>query len=313
VDVVWIVVGLALLIGGGELVVRGASRLALALGMSPLAVGLTVVAAATSAPELAASLTAAAQGSPAVAIGNVVGSNVANIGLILGIAGLVREIPVKATFLRREVVVLVIASGALALVVADGRVGRLEGGALLGALVAYVAHLLRTEQAVPAEVEQEYVEEYGGGVRAIGAHLAVTAVGVGLLVGGAQALVTGAVSLARALGVAEEVIGLTVVAVGTSLPELASSVVAAWRGHGDLVLGNVVGSNIFNVLGILGLTALAVPIELGEASFGTDLVVMGAYAVVLGPMLFVGWRLRRWESALLLTSYLAYVGWVFTG
>jgi cation:H+ antiporter len=311
-DVVWIVLGLGLLLGGGELVVRGASRLALALGMTPMVVGLTVVSFATSAPELAASLTAAWKGTPAVAVGNVVGSNLANIGLILGVAGIVSEIPVRWTFLKREVIVAISTALVLVATLYDGHVGRGEGALLVAALVVWMVWLVRVE-AIGAEpaVAAEFDQEYRPGRAAAVVHLVVLGAGVALLVGGAQALVTGAVNVARGLGVSEGVIGLTVVAVGTSLPELASSVVAAWRGEGDLALGNVVGSNIFNVLGILGLTALALPISVDPAAFARDLWILVGATFALWPLLFAGMRLRRWEGALLVAGYLGYTASLF--
>lgn len=311
---VWILVGLVLLLGGGELVVRGASRLALSLGMTPMAVGLTVVAFATSAPELAASLTAASQGAPAVAAGNVLGSNIANIGLILGIAGVLHPIPVTAAFLRREVGVVIVASIALAAAMADGAVGRVEGVAFVAALVGYLGWMLRVESKKANEdVQQEFAEAVAPDEHGALWHLGVVAVGVALLVGGAQALVHGAVDLARAMAVPESVIGLTVVAVGTSLPELASSVIAARRGQGDIVLGNVIGSNIFNILGILGITALVQPLTFGVDTFLVDIGAMLVFAVLLLPILAAGMRLRRWEAAVLLVGYAAYIGWAFLG
>jgi cation:H+ antiporter len=315
VDAALIVLGLVLLLGGGELVVRGASRLALALGMSPLAVGLTVVAFATSAPELAASLTAAWKGTPEVAVGNVIGSNIANVGLILGAAGLLAEIPVQWSFLRREVVAAIVTALALVAVLFDGEVGRVEGAVLVVALLGWVLWLLRVEtaRAEPAVVE-EFRQEYVVGAaprQGAATNLLILAVGVALLVGGAQALVSGAVSIALALGVSEAVVGLTVVAIGTSLPELASSLVAAWRGEGDLALGNVVGSNIFNVLGILGATAVLVPISVDPAAFTRDLWVLMGFSIALVPILLAGMRLRRWEGGLLVTAYLVYTASLF--
>jgi cation:H+ antiporter len=305
--VIAILLGLVLLVSGGELVVRGAGQLALLLGVRPLVVGLTVIAFSTSAPELAASLTAALTGSPGLALGNVIGSNIANVGLILGISGLVRTIEVQSAFLRREVPVLVVSGLLMLLLLRDGSLSRPESGFLLVLLVTFVGYMVLSEsRAKPDAIDEEVVAQHVDSGSRI-AQLLVVLVGVALLVLGANRLVSGATSIAQSLGVSERVIGLTIVAVGTSLPELASSLVATRKGHTDLVLGNVVGSNIFNVLCILGLTGLVAPLEADGEALSLDLWVMVGFSLVLSALLHRGRKLFRSEAVLLIAAYLVYV------
>jgi len=308
VAAVLIPIGVLFLYLGGELLVKNASLLARALGLSPLVVGLTVVAFGTSSPELAASLAAALRGAPEVAFGNVVGSNAANLGLILTLAALVRPIRAQARFLRRELPFMVAVAGLLIVVAADGRVARLEGGFLLLLLFLYLFVLLR-DREVP-EVEAEFAAEYGRAARFFFRRLFFLALGVLFLALGSSALVEGAVALARALGVGERAIGLTVVALGTSLPELAAALVAALRREGDILLGNVVGSNVFNVLGILGTVAAVKPLSLA-GGIGPDLLGMAGLSLLAWAFLWTGMRLGRREAAVLLAFYLLYVGAVF--
>lgn len=310
-DLLLVALGVILLYGGGEALVSGSSALARKLGMSPLVVGLTVVAFGTSAPELAATLAAAIQGSPEVAFGNVVGSNVFNVGMILGVAALIYPLTARARFLRREMPFM-IGTGALMLIlVADGRVSRVEGLVLLALLAGYLWTMLRKDEE-SSRVAAEFAREYGEVTTPVWASTVRVVVGILVLVLGAKVLVTGAVGLARDLGISERVIGLTLVAFGTSLPELASSIVAAIRREGDIVLGNVVGSNVFNVLAILGTTSIAVPIvvDVGLGAW-TDLAVMLGFSVVLWPFLYSGRRLERWEGAVLLVAFAVYMGWLF--
>ncbi len=310
---IFIVFGVILLVLGGELVVRGAGRLALAAGLSPLVVGLTVVAFCTSAPELAASLVAATRGTPELALGNVIGSNIANIGLILGLSGLLRPIPVHSGILLREMPLVIGATALFALLAWDGGFSRLDGALLVAALAGYVGWMLRAEmQKGSGELAEEYAERLPDRQSGLMAQAGLVLGGVTLLVGGAELLVRGAVEIATASGISPRVIGLTVVAVGTSLPELASSLVAAWKREGDIVLGNVLGSNIFNVLGILGVTALVRPFSVDIAATGFDLWVLVFLSVALLPIFWAGSALRRWEAALLLGGYAAYVGRLFT-
>lgn len=304
--------GLVALWLGAEWLVRGAAALAHRLGLSSLVIGLTVVAFGTSAPELAVSLRGALTGLADVAVGNVVGSNIANLGLILGLAALLRPVVAAAQLIRREVPLMIAVSLLLVALLADGRLGRGEGVVLVLGIVAYTAWSVVAARREGAEVEQEFSAGEPG--KSLSAGLAVLAVGGGLavLVGGATVLVDGAVTLARAAGLSEAVIGLTLVAVGTSLPELATSTVAAVRGQGDIAAGNVIGSNIFNLLCILGVAATVRPLAPGGIGI-VDLAVMVGFAVAVLPMLVTARRLSRWEGAALLAGYLAYTVWLLLG
>jgi cation:H+ antiporter len=300
--------GVGLLYAGGEVLVRNAVRLARAAGMSALTVGLTVVAFATSAPELATTLVAGFGDAPGTALGNVVGSNIANLGLVLGAMALVRPLRSKRRSLRREVPFMIAAGALLFPLLANGALGRPEGVVLLAALGTYFALLLVYRPAVPGDGP-----DGEGTGRAGSPWVALCGVGLGvaLLVGGAQMLVEGAVGLARELGVTERVIGLTLVAVGGSLPELAGSVVAAARRQGNLILGNLVGSNVFNASFVLGVTALAVPLEVDFAAFRADLLMMLGLSLFVLPFLATGRVLNRVEGLALLAAYAGYVAVLF--
>ena len=302
-DVALIVLGIGLLYGGGESLVRFASSLALRFRLSPLIVGLTVVAFGTSAPELAATLTASLSGAQAIAVGNVVGSNIANVGLILGVAALLLPIVIRKSVLVREMPVMLLASALPLLLFADGHLNRTEGAVLVALLLAYLVWMLRTPN------EEETLD--APALYPLWLTLAGIAGGLALLVVGAQVLVEGASALARAFGVPERVIGLTLVAVGTSLPELASSLVAVLRRETDLVLGNIIGSNIFNVLFILGVTSVVTPVTLPFATLRPDLLVMLAFAGLTTLFLFTGRTLSRWEGLVLVAAYGGYVVWLF--
>ncbi len=302
-DLVFIVLGVALLYGGGELLVRFASSLALRFRLSPLVIGLTVVAFGTSAPELAATLTASLSGAEAIAVGNVVGSNIANVGLILGLAALLLPIAIQRSVLRREMPVMIGVSLSPLLFFADGRLGRLEGATLFALLLAYLVWTLRT----PNEDEVSDSPD----LYPLWLTLAGIVGGLVLLVLGAQVLIEGATSLARAFGVPERVIGLTLVAVGTSLPELASSLVAVLRRETDMVLGNIIGSNIFNILCILGITSVVTPLALPFAALRLDLSVMLAFAALTFVFLLTQRLLERWEGGVLVLAYALYIAWLF--
>ncbi len=299
--------GIVLLIWGADLLVRGAAHLAALAGISPLVIGLTVVAMGTSAPELAVSLRAALAGQSDLTLGNVLGSNIANVLLILGFAALAAPLLVAARVLQREVPTMIGVSLLLWLLAADGTIGRLDGvllivllGAFLGAAAFTGRHAAAADISVPPPP--------GRSRWAVARNLGLIVGGLLLLVAGAQWLVEGAVTFARALGVGELLIGLTVVAVGTSLPELATSVLASLRGEREIAVGNVVGSNILNILGVLGLTALLTPtpivVPLGALAF--DIPVLVATAVACLPIFFNGRIIARWEGALFLAYYIAY-------
>jgi cation:H+ antiporter len=305
VSYVLLVLGLGLLVAGGDVLVRSAASLASRLGVSPLVIGLTVVAFGTSAPELAATLVSSLQGAPDIGIGNVVGSNVANVGLILGLSAIVASIAANEAFLRRDLPIAIAAMVVLVPLTLDGMLGRWDGLALLTLLAAYLAYLMRSDGAA---LKSEAPEEASGPLwRTVGGAL----LGLGLLLGGAEATVRGAVDIATALGVPERVIGLTLVAFGTSLPELASAVAAAARRQGDMILGNIAGSNIFNVLAVLGVASSATRLPASLAAIGPDLAVAVAFSVVL--LATMAWRaqLGRAAGVVLFGGYLAYVTSLF--
>jgi cation:H+ antiporter len=314
--VVLLLAGFVLLVLGGEVLVRGASGIAASLGMSPLLVGLTVVSFATSSPELAVSVDAALSGTPELALGNVIGSNIANILLILGLAALMTPMLVRSQLVRLDIPVMIALSLALLLFALDGTISTLDGALLLGALVAYVVLAIRVgrrsteSEAEVAMAPQEEPEEVAR--RPLGWNVALVVAGIALLVAGANWLVESASAIAASLGISDLVIGLTVVAVGTSLPELATSIIAAARGQRDLAVGNVVGSNIFNIGAVLGLSAVVVPagIPVADAAIGFDIPIMLAVAVALLPVVFTGLAVARWEGGVFVAYYVAYTGYL---
>jgi cation:H+ antiporter len=304
---VLLALGLVLLIAGAEVLVRGASSLAVSAGITPVVIGLTVVAFGTSAPELAVSLQASLSGRADVAVGNVVGSNIANILLILGIAGLIAPLAVTRQIIRVDVPVMIAASFLLLWLADNGVISTLEGGVLFAGLVGYLVLQLRLGRSGEANGE-EVGAVRGGWPLAVGFVLA----GLALLVLGSRWLVEGAVAIATAMGVSQLVIGLTVVAIGTSLPEVATTVMAVLRGERDMAVGNVIGSNLFNILSILGISALAAPggVPVAQAAIRFDLPVMVAVAVATLPIVLTGQRVGRWEGALFLGYYLSYLLYV---
>ena len=327
-DVGRIVAGLALLVLGGELLVRGASALARRVGISSLVVGLTVVSAATSAPELAVTVGAVLRDEPGLAVGNVVGSNIVNVLLILGLSALVVPLAVKQRLVRFDLPWMVVLSIGLLLVSLDGRIGAVDGVVLLAAVVLHtVLTVVIGRRGAPVPAAAPSGDRGAGGgtggaedVRteeepppaSVPRSVLLVVLGIALLVAGATLLVDGAVSIATSLGVSSLVVGLTVVAVGTSLPELATSVIAVRRGERDLAVGNVVGSNIFNIGVVLGLPALISPggIPVSGAAVALDIPVMLAAAVALLPIAFTGFAVARWEGALFVALYAAYTGYV---
>lgn len=305
-----VVAGLALLLGGATALVSGAASAALRLGLTPLLVGATVVAFGTSAPELVVSLDAAFDGAGGIAIGNVVGSNIANAALILGVAALIRPVPTEAAMLRRDLPVLMAATLVAGAMLWDGALGRAEGAVLLAALVASLVWSVRASRAEAREAVPEGVPD--APVGSAPANAAAVAVGLGALVLGARWLVGGATTLAQGAGVSNAVIGLSVVALGTSLPELATSVVAAVRGDSAIAAGNVVGSNLFNLLGILGLAALVHPFAAPGLRAVDVAAMLGATALVW-LLMWTGRRIGRLEGGLLVALYGTYVGSLVAG
>lgn len=307
--------GVVVLVLGAGALVRGASRLAAAGGVSPLVIGLTVVAYGTSAPELAVSVHAALTGTGGVAIGNAVGSNIFNVLAILGASALFGGLVVHQRLVRVDVPLLLVVTVGVWWMAADGGLGVGEGAVLLAGIVAYSVFSYLLGRREPPEVVAEYDEAFGGEAPAAprGWARAVGLVVLGLvgLVGGAQLLLAGATQLAAALGVSDLIIGLTVVAAGTSLPELATSVVATRRGERDIAVGNIVGSNLFNLLAVLGASALAAGgIPVPQAAISTDLPVSLAVTLVALPALALGLSVARWEGALLLGGYVAYLAYL---
>lgn len=312
-DWVLIGLGLAILVFGAELLVRGASVLASRLGISPLVVGLTVVAFGTSSPELAVSLSAVARDQPDLVLGNAVGSNIFNVLFILGLSALVRPLIVSQKLIRVDVPIMIAISIVLWAMLLDGSLGRFDGVVLLAGIVTYTIFAIRMSRCESLAV----VEEYASAARTPTRHsitkvVILIAVGLAGCVLGARWFVSGAVAVATDMGVSELVIGLTIVAAGTSLPEVATSLVAVVRGQRDIAVGNVIGSNIFNILGILGLAGViapgGVPVEPSLMAF--DLPVMIAVAVACLPIAFTGFRINRWEGGLLFGAYISYIAFI---
>ncbi len=307
------ILGIGLLVLGADLLVRGASRIALAVGISPLVVGLTVVAFGTSAPEMAVSVKAAFAGQADIAYGNVVGSNIFNVLFILGLSALVAPLLVDRQLMRRDVPIMIGASLLLPALALDGRVGRLDGALLFAGIVAYTAFsVLQSRKERAARRAETAAEMPGGPTGSSWANLLLVLAGLGMLILGARWLVDGAVAFARSFGVSELVIGLTIVAAGTSLPEVATSVLAAWRGHREIAVGNVVGSNIFNILAVLGVTGLVAPtgVPVASQALAFDTPVMIAVAVACLPIFFTGHVIARWEGALFLFFYTTYASFL---
>ena len=303
---VLIAAGLGLLVFGGEILVRGAVSLAARLGVSPLLVGLTVVGFGTSTPELVTSLDAAFSGAPGISVGNVVGSNIANILLILAVAALIMPVAVSPKAFWRDAVALALASLAGTALVFTEELTRIAGVILLVGLAAYIVTAFRSERSGPAETATPDPVATTGILRP--ALLAVF--GIAITIVGARLLVSGAIDLASGLGVSDTLIGLTIVAVGTSLPELVTAVIAALRRQGDIAFGNVIGSNIYNILGILGATALVHPIPVPAEIAAFDIWVMLAATLMLIVLAFTGWRISRREGMAMLVAYAAYTGWL---
>jgi cation:H+ antiporter len=303
-----IVGGLVLLTLGAEGLVRGSSSLALRMGVTPLVVGLTIVAFGTGSPELVVCVEAALAGDSDIALGNVVGSNISNIALILGIAALIRPLRVRSELIRREVPLMIAVTVLLCLLLLDGSLGRAEGALLVALSFGYTAltYWAASRNKRDALVEEVSVEAASLPRRRTWLDLLLVAGGIAALVLGAGFLLDGAVAVAEWLGISRIVIGLTIVAVGTSLPELATSAVAAYRGEADVAFGNVIGSNVLNILFMLGVAAAIVPIS--AAGLRTlDLGVLLASAVLLLPILWTGAILSRREGAILVAAYAAYV------
>ena len=298
--------GLIFLFIGAEGLIRGASALALRVGITPLVVGLTVVAFGTSTPELVVSLKAALIGNSSISLGNVVGSNIANIALILGIAAIIRPLDVHANVIRREIPIMIGVSILLIVLLLDGESSLIDGIIFVAGIITYtIVNILMARKEKNAEVEEEFKE---GMKTKLGVPVSIVFVvgGLGLMILGANLFVTSAISIAKAIGVSDAIIGLTIVAVGTSLPELITSIVAAYKNESDIAIGNVVGSNIFNILGILGITAIVIPLSSTGISY-IDFGVMVITALILLPLSKTGFRISRLEGLFLLLAYIIYI------
>lgn len=311
-DLAVLISGIVVLYFGAEWLVRGASRLASSLGVSPIVVGLTVVSLGTSAPELVVCLVAALQGNPGLAIGNVMGSNLANIGLILGLTSLVHPLEVKHRVVWREMPVMLLITFAIYPIAFDRVLSRMDGFMLLLVLLAYLVWVFRSGH--PDEIKSSHGPRDSMATSEEAASLlnlkdiGHVALGSAFLVLGGYCIVKGAVEVASALGISEVIIGLTVVAIGTSLPELATSLVAAMRQEVDIAVGNIIGSNIFNLTAIFGTTAIVRPIMIPETVLSRELAGVVFMSLLLLPILRNGWQIKRWEGALLLTAYIG-MGW----
>lgn len=305
------VVGLAFLIIGAEALVRGASRLATVFGISPLVIGLTVVAFGTSSPELAVSVKSALSGQASIAVGNVIGSNIFNVLFILGLSALIVPLVVSQQLVRRDVPLMIALSVVVLILSLDEKFSIADGLILVAGLVIYIWFLIYQSRRESLKVREEYAREFGkkqyakiSWVKNIG----MVVGGLLLLVLGSRWLVDSAVSFSHYLGISELVVGLTIVAAGTSLPEVVTSVIAAIRGERDIAVGNVVGSNIFNIMGVLGFASIVAPtgIEVSTAAIGFDIPVMIGVALACLPLFFTGGVISRQEGVLLLGYYLAY-------
>jgi cation:H+ antiporter len=313
-----IIVGVAVLVAGAELLVRGAARIAARTGLSSVVIGLTVVAFGTSTPELVVSVSGALQGGEGddIAVGNVVGSNIANIFIVLGLSAAVGGgLYVAQRIVRIDVPVMIGASVLTLIFAWSGVITRWQGVVLVALLVVYVAWMVRAARRDTATaIETEYDEALDPERlkrTPVVVDLVLFVIGLALLIAGAQALVRGATDIAESLGVSDLLIGLTVVAVGTSLPEIATSVVAAIRGQRDIAVGNAIGSNIFNILGVLGLSALVADgLPVAESAIDVDIPIMIAAAVACLPIFLNGYEVKRWEGFLFVFLYACYVGWL---
>lgn len=306
-SIILIFIGLILLAVGAEGLVRGSSSVALRMGVTPLVVGLTIVAFGTGSPEFAVSIGSALEGNSAIALGNVIGSNITNIALILGIAAIIKPLTVRAEIVRRETPIMVVVTGFLWLLLYDGNLSRFDGAILtLGAVGYTFLTYYLSQKKQKKEVEQEFEEAFEKPTNKVWRDVVFIVIGLILLVLGANLLLSGAVVIAKYFGLSDIVIGLTIVAIGTSLPELATSVIAARKGESDVALGNAIGSNVLNILAVLGITALIQPISL-EGVRTLDLAVMIGSAILLNVLLGRNFVLDRVEGSLLLIGYAIYI------
>ena len=308
---VQLIAGFVLLTYGAARLVDGSSALALKAGLTPLVVGITVVAFGTSAPELVVSIRATLAGNSEIAIGNVIGSNIANIALILGVTAVIKPMMIHASLLRVDIPLMMVITFVASIFIVDDVIGRIEGFILFSGLIAYIVYNIRRTRSLPKELVDQLVEEPDED--AVSMRMSkiwlLIVFGLGLLIAGGELLVSAAVRIARDLGISEAVIGITIVSVGTSLPELATSAVAAIKKEADIAVGNIIGSNVFNLLSILGITGLIHPLD--SSSFGlVDLSVMLGLTIIIWPLMRRGFQINRLEGGLLLAIYGGYITWL---
>ena len=312
-DLLGVLGGIVLLVAGGEVLVRGAAALARAMGVSAMLVGVTVVAFGTSAPEFVVCVTAAWRENTAIVAGNVVGSNILNVLLVLGATAVVYPLKAQAAFVRREIPVMVASSLLLWLLARDGKVDRLDGALLLCMLAGYLAFTVRLARRESRIVAEQYEDMPQVRRRPLWLDFVLIVVGLIFLSLGSGVFLDGAVCIARRFEVPEDIIGLTLVAGGTSFPELAACPVAAWRKHPDICLGNIIGSSIYNILGIAGAAAAVAPLTFGHGLLTLHLPVMVGSSVLLWIMVKTGLRVSRREGVALLTAYAVYFFWTARG
>ena len=311
-DILLLLIGLVLLFLGGEALLRGSVALAEKFNLSTLLVSMVIVGFGTSAPELIVSVTSALKGAPNLALGNIVGSNIANVLLILGVAAILAPIACSRPEIKRDALAVLLASLVLLALAQYGVIGRLAGGVMLASLIVYLSYAFLTERKNGGG-HRERIEKDVGKPPLNGVIAATFAIaGLLFLVGGAHLLVEGATSLAKKMGISNAIIGLSIVAVGTSLPELAIAVVAAYRKHHDVVLGNIVGSNLFNILGVLGVTAIATPIPVEKHIADIDVWIMVGVAIALTPLIWTGREISRMKGGVFLALYILYIVWLYT-
>jgi len=307
----WFIAGLVLLIFGAEILVKGASKIAFSLKISPLVIGLTVVAFGTSSPELAVSIESSLTGQESMTFGTIVGSNIFNVLFILGVSALILPLTVSKQLLRLDVPLMIALSVLVLLLSLNGVISRFEGAVLAAGLVSYTSFLIlqsRKEWVQPMEANSNYSEKPGSNIKLWFVNSSMAIGGLALLMVGSTWFLDGAVSIAEALGVSETIIGLTIVAAGTSMPEVVTSIMAVIRGEREIAVGNVVGSNIFNILGVLGISAMIAPsgLEITESFIRFDIPVMIAVALACLPIFFTGGVISRGEGALLVSYYIVY-------
>lgn len=314
-NALWFLAGLAVLIVGAEVMVRGGAELAARLGVGPIIIGLTVVSIGTSLPELAVGIVAAGEGSGALAVGNIAGTNIVNILLILGLSALLVPLSLQMRTIRFELPIMAAAAVLMWAMAIDGNMSRVDGAILVACAVAYTVAVIWSSRRESRQITEEFAGEYSAPPRSRTAlHVVMTVGGIAVVVIGAEWLVDGAVGLARGFGVSDALIGLTVVAIGTSAPELVTTIVSTIRGERDIAIGNLIGSSIYNILFILGVTCL-VPVNglaLPDSLVRVDIPIMVAVAALCIPIFLSGRRVTRHEGAFMVGAYLAYLVFVLT-